>query len=193
MSPEARRSIGAVRNPESQKAILEAARQLLVEEGVAGFSIEAVARRAQAGKPTIYRWWATKGALLLDVYIGLKDDLEDPPVGPLVDTVRLFLLNLLKFWRESDAGPLYRSVLTQSQADPESLENLQTYHASRLDRTAAMFQRSAPDLPFDRARHLAEATASVALVRLLMDKLEADEAELAALARQLVEGIVPPA
>jgi len=192
MSPEARRSIGAVRNPESQKAILDAARQLLVEEGVAGFSIEAVARRAQAGKPTIYRWWPTKGALLLEVYIGLKDELRDPPEGPLADTVRLFLVNLLQFWREGDAGPLYRSVLAQSQADPESLASLQVYHADRLDRTAALFQRSDPTLPFAQARHLAEAAAAVALVRLLMDRLTVDEAELAALAGQLISGVPRP-
>ena len=40
----ARRSIGAQRNPESEKAILKAARELLAEDGLAGFSIEAVAR-----------------------------------------------------------------------------------------------------------------------------------------------------
>ena len=40
----------------------------MAEEGIAGFSIEAVAKRARAGKPTIYKWWPGKTALLLDVY-----------------------------------------------------------------------------------------------------------------------------
>ena len=66
-SDERRRSIGSRRNPETQEAILEAAEALLLEGGVAGFSIEAVARRARAGKPTIYRWWPNKTALLLEV------------------------------------------------------------------------------------------------------------------------------
>ncbi len=70
---DARRSIGAQRNPDSERAILDAARDLLAEEGLAGFSIEAVARRARAGKPTIYRWWPDKTRLLLAVYAGLKD------------------------------------------------------------------------------------------------------------------------
>ena len=65
---EGRRSIGARRNPESAEAILEAAEAVLLESGYAGFSIEAVARKARAGKPTIYRWWPSKAALLLDVY-----------------------------------------------------------------------------------------------------------------------------
>ena len=64
----ARKSIGARRNPDSAEAILEAAEAVLIEAGYAGFSIEAVARRARAGKPTIYRWWPSKAALLLEVY-----------------------------------------------------------------------------------------------------------------------------
>jgi hypothetical protein len=50
-----RKSIGSARNPESHEAILEAAEDVFCEAGYAGFSIEAVARRARAGKPTIYR------------------------------------------------------------------------------------------------------------------------------------------
>ena len=65
---EGRRSIGARRNPESADAILQAAEAILTERGTAGFSIEAVAKRARAGKPTIYRWWPSRTALLLDVY-----------------------------------------------------------------------------------------------------------------------------
>ena len=62
-----RRSIGARRNPETEEAILEAAEAIMAEEGIAGFSIEAVAKRARAGKPTIYKWWPGKTALLLDL------------------------------------------------------------------------------------------------------------------------------
>ncbi|MET0170455.1 MAG: helix-turn-helix domain-containing protein, partial [Aliihoeflea sp.] len=67
-----RRSIGARRNPQSQEAILDAAEALLGDAGTAGFSIEAVARRARAGKPTIYRWWPNRTLLLLDVYKRFK-------------------------------------------------------------------------------------------------------------------------
>ena len=67
-----RRSIGSARNPQSQEAILEAAEAIFADEGYAGFSIEAVARRAKAGKPTIYRWWPSKAHLLLDVYTRQK-------------------------------------------------------------------------------------------------------------------------
>ena len=51
--PGKRTSIGARRNPATEEAILQAAEAILQEGDLAGFSIEAVARRARAGKPTI--------------------------------------------------------------------------------------------------------------------------------------------
>ncbi|MGA3404075.1 MAG: helix-turn-helix domain-containing protein, partial [Acetobacteraceae bacterium] len=67
-SKPSRRSIGAVRNSEAHRSILAAAAQILNESGYAGFTIEAVARRAGASKPTIYRWWTGKAALITELY-----------------------------------------------------------------------------------------------------------------------------
>ena len=67
-SKPSRRSIGAVRNSEAHRSILAAAAEILNESGYAGFTIEAVARRAGASKPTIYRWWTGKAALIMEVY-----------------------------------------------------------------------------------------------------------------------------
>lgn len=59
-----RASVGPVPSQASEDAILSASESLLCEAGTpAGFSIEAVAKRAQAGKPTIYRRWKTKEAI----------------------------------------------------------------------------------------------------------------------------------
>src|SRR5688500_10386704 len=63
-----RASIGSRRNPASTRAILDAARHILLRDGVAGFSIDAIAREARCGKPTVYRWWPDKLALLADLH-----------------------------------------------------------------------------------------------------------------------------
>lgn len=189
MPPETRRSIGAQRNPESHKAILEAARQLLAEKGLAGFSIEAVARAACAGKPTIYRWWPNKASLLLDVYANIKERLPDPDTGSLEGDVAGFLKLLLIFWSTTDAGTIFRSVLAESQHDPEARVALVAYHEKRKAHTASLFARphgtTTPPSPAQAAR-LAEAAAAICLVRLLMDNLRVDEEELGAVAKQLV-------
>ena len=50
-------------------AILTATRELLLEHGFDGLTIEAVALRAGVGKQTIYRWWTSRPALVTEVLI----------------------------------------------------------------------------------------------------------------------------
>jgi AcrR family transcriptional regulator len=112
----ARRSIGASRNPASAEAILSAAEAVLSEEGYGGFSIEKVARRAQAGKPTIYKWWPNKAALLLDVYLRQKS-ITMPDTGRLEDDISQFVESVLSCWRDTPAGTIFRSVIAEAQSD----------------------------------------------------------------------------
>lgn len=186
--------MGAQRNPASHQAILDAAQQLLREEGLARFSIEAVARRACAGKPTIYRWWPNKASLLLEVYARIKEGLVDPDTGSLEGDVAGFLKNLLTFWSSTDAGILFRSVIAESQNDPEAQKAFVAYHLDRRAHTARLFAKARSGhrpLSDEQAAVLAEVVASTALLRLLTDRLEVDGAELAFLAKQLVEGVRP--
>lgn len=57
------------RSEKSRVAITAATRELLLERGFDGLSIEAVAARAGVGKQTIYRWWPSRPALVADVLL----------------------------------------------------------------------------------------------------------------------------
>jgi len=57
------------RSEKSRVAIVTATRELLLERGFDGLSIEAVAARAGVGKQTIYRWWPSRPALVADVLL----------------------------------------------------------------------------------------------------------------------------
>ena len=129
---EARRSIGARRNPASQEAILDAAEAIMREEGIAGFSIEAVARRARAGKPTIYRWWPNRTVLMLDVYRRFKNARQFPDTGTLRGDLVAFLENqLLGFWKDRLCGTVYRAVIAEAQTNADAAEALYAYQAER--------------------------------------------------------------
>src|SRR6476620_3260338 len=65
------RSPGRPRSEAAHRAILEAARELLIEEGFTRLRLEHVAARAGVGKSTIYRRWASKEALTLELLLGL--------------------------------------------------------------------------------------------------------------------------
>ncbi len=187
----ARRSIGATRNPESERAILEAARALLAEKGLAGFSIEAVARRARAGKPTIYRWWPDKTRLLLAVYSGIKRDLVDPDTGSLEGDIAGFLRNVIGFWRDTEAGRIFRSVLAESQNDEGAHAALVAYHIERRKQTAAMFARpyeGSKPLTLAEAEDLAELVVAFALTQLMLGTLELDDKDFERIAAQFARG-----
>ena len=57
------------RSEKSRRAIVTATRELLLERGFDGLTIEAVAARAGVGKQTIYRWWPSRPALVADVML----------------------------------------------------------------------------------------------------------------------------
>ncbi|RWE41718.1 MAG: TetR/AcrR family transcriptional regulator, partial [Mesorhizobium sp.] len=137
----ARRSIGARRNPDSADAILEAAEAVLVEAGYAGFSIEAVARRARAGKPTIYRWWPSKAALLLEVYKRQKR-VDVPDTGKLEEDLVGFLKNLFFHWRETSSGSVFRSLIAEAQSDETAAEALAGYASGRRAHTGQIIERA---------------------------------------------------
>ena len=56
----------ALRNEQSRRAILDASMSMICELGYDKISIEAIARRAGVSKQTIYRWWPSKGAVILE-------------------------------------------------------------------------------------------------------------------------------
>lgn len=140
---EARRSIGARRNPASQEAILDAAEAIMREEGIAGFSIEAVARRARAGKPTIYRWWPNRTVLMLDVYRRFKNARHFPDTGTLRGDLVAFLENqLLGFWKDRLCGTVYRAVIAEAQSDADAAQALFAYQAERKRVALAIVDRA---------------------------------------------------
>ncbi len=139
---KSRHSIGARRNPETEQAILNSAEALLAEKGLGGFSIEAVARAARAGKPTIYRWWPNRAALLLAVYQRQKDSLRQIDSGDAQIDAVFFLEQLFAYWRDTSAGEVFRSVLAEAQTDPRSRQVVRAYIDERHQHTAVIFRRA---------------------------------------------------
>jgi AcrR family transcriptional regulator len=57
---------GRPRSEKARQAILAAAMDLLLDQGLNAMSMDDVARRAGVSKATIYRWWPSKERLALD-------------------------------------------------------------------------------------------------------------------------------
>ncbi|MER6637532.1 TetR/AcrR family transcriptional regulator [Streptomyces microflavus] len=59
------------RSDRSRRAIYDAALALVGEAGYRRTTIEGIAARAGVGKQTIYRWWPSKAAVLMEAFLDL--------------------------------------------------------------------------------------------------------------------------
>ena len=107
------------RRESSRLAILDAVLALCREEGYARLSIEAIAARASVGKGTIYRWWPSKGAVLLEAL-----DREAagwaafPDTGDLVADMRTTIKDVVRFQANPNFGPPFAALIAEAQQDP---------------------------------------------------------------------------
>lgn len=188
-----RRSIGARRNPDTERAILEAAEAIMAEQGIGGFSIEAVAKRARAGKPTIYKWWPDKTSLLLDVYHRHKPASVHLDTGTVEGDIFAFLTGVFAHWGDTGAGEVFRFIVAEAQRDEAAAVALRAYSDERRVQSGQIFQRG-----IDRgelARDIdvglcADMLAGFIWKRLLIGRIERDPAQLRQTARQMVRGLM---
>lgn len=191
VSPARRGSAGPRRSKAATEAILEAAEAVLAETGYAGFTIEQVARRAGAGKPTIYRWWSGKPALLVEIYARQPFDMSETNTGSLEHDLAAALRKLITFWRDTPAGEALTALLVEAQQDPAALETLRAFLAERSFPVAELFARAARRgelvADFDGAAGL-DLVNGYVWARLLTRRLDDDAASLAAAARLIARG-----
>ncbi|GGL33429.1 TetR/AcrR family transcriptional regulator [Planomonospora parontospora] len=111
------------RSERSRQAILTAARELISEMGYAKLTIEAIAARAGVGKQTIYRWWPSKGAVVLDAFLALSEagpeqGMALPDTGDLeADLKTVMRATVAEFADPAFEGPI-RALNTEIINDP---------------------------------------------------------------------------
>jgi AcrR family transcriptional regulator len=116
------RAPGRPRDPARGDAILEATLQLLGEEGFARLSMEAVAHRAGVGKPTIYRRWATKTALVVDALDQLSAEVAIPTEGSVRERLTSVLTDMLANLRRGRRGQVMVALVAEIPRDRELAE-----------------------------------------------------------------------
>jgi AcrR family transcriptional regulator len=115
---------GRPRSERARLAILRAAADLLLDEGTAQVSMDAVAERAGVSKATIYRWWPSKERLALHALLEWAATGSSPrDTGSL----RGDLLSLVRPWvreiRRRPFGRVIAALVTAAQSDPGFAED----------------------------------------------------------------------
>jgi AcrR family transcriptional regulator len=109
---------GRRRSLASRQAILETALRLTVEHGFAALTIEGISKEARVGKPTIYRWWSSKGAIVLEALMNYAGQALPLPEGPsLAYRLEAYLQALFQVLN-GDIGAILKSLMGEAQLDP---------------------------------------------------------------------------
>lgn len=167
----------------------------MAEEGIAGFSIEAVAKRARAGKPTIYKWWPGKTALLLDVYHRQKPPNVHLDTGTVEGDLKAFLTGIFAHWGDTGAGQVFRFVIAEAQRDEAAAASLRDYAAERRLQSGEIFARGVARGELARTIDVglaADMLAGFIWHRLLTGQILRDPRQIEQAAQQMVRGLRAP-
>lgn len=133
-----------VRSEQAHAKIFATALALLDERGYAGISIEAIAQKSGVAKTTIYRWWPTKAAVVLDAYIHTSvRQILVPLKGSLDRMLKTFVRETCRALRTSNAGPAMAALMVEAQNDLSIRELFRDrWIASRREALRSILQRA---------------------------------------------------
>ncbi len=112
----------------SHATIMQAVFDLLQERSVRDLTMEAVAKRAGVGKPTLYKWWPTKSALVFAMF---HERLSAPAEAGSSESaeagLRARIRHLINALNGS-FGKVMADLIAEGQSDPGLLKDLYDQH-----------------------------------------------------------------
>jgi len=107
-------------------------------------TIDTIAAAAGVGRQTIYRWWPSKGAVLLDAMAARASRAApDVDTGSLAGDLSAFLVATFRGVREPANRARLRRVMAEAQRDPHAAGLLRDFTARRRAELRALLDRAA--------------------------------------------------
>ncbi|GAB3564490.1 hypothetical protein GCM10027445_08380 [Amycolatopsis endophytica] len=180
---------GRRRNEAAREAILAAAADLLARDDTA-ISVGAIAAAAGVGKQTIYRWWPSKGAVLLEAAIERAQELTPrPDTGSFAGDLETFLVATFETVSAPPVRALLRTSMAEALRDPAAADALRAFTLSRREMLLEILDRAGERGEADEGtdRHLfADQAFGVLWYRVLLGHDPLTPAAARALAANLV-------
>lgn len=126
----------------SHVEIMDTVYALLQEKSVRELTMEEVAKRAKVGKPTLYKWWPTKAALVLAMLCErMAPKLEKPLKLTAEESLRFRVRRLINAFN-GPFGKIVAGLIAESQGEPAILQQFfERWVSPRRSATIADLQR----------------------------------------------------
>jgi AcrR family transcriptional regulator len=115
-------------------AVLRAAADLLIEDGLEGIELTAVAQRAGVGKSTVYRRWGSVPGLVADLLVDMADTSSPRPSTGALQTDLLAQAKLVRrTLSDGRQGRLFKAIIAAATCDPVTANALADFYRKRVD------------------------------------------------------------
>jgi AcrR family transcriptional regulator len=105
---------------ESQRKVLDAARELLAAGNVRDLTLDHVAARSGVAKTTIYRRWSNKHELALTLVIDMvENQAGTPDMGDIRPELTSFVGGVVQVLSSTLMGPVIQALIPEIAAHPE--------------------------------------------------------------------------
>lgn len=105
---------------EVRAAVLAAAGQILLRDGMRAVTFDRVATEAGASKTTLYRWWPSPGALAAEAYfVQSRRVLEFPVTGDIRADLISQLSSFVRWLKDEGAERPVSELVGAAQLDPD--------------------------------------------------------------------------
>jgi AcrR family transcriptional regulator len=112
----------------SHAAVMDTVYQLLQEKPASELTMEEVALRSKVSKPTLYKWWPSKAALIMAMFHERLDRKAEPPrLSTAEETIRAKMRHLIRQFN-GPFGKVMGDLVAEGQADPAILNELYERH-----------------------------------------------------------------
>lgn len=110
---------GRPRSEAVRSAVLAAAADLARDGGPGAATIDAIARRAEVSRTTVYKWWPSAAAIVLEGLLeSVRESIVRPPGSTTVQALVHHVGALNAILADPTVGPLLRNVMSASAGDP---------------------------------------------------------------------------
>lgn len=134
--------LGRPRSEESRTAILNATWKLLKTTTLRDLSIEAIARESGVGKTTIYRWWPSKAAVVIDAFLANTLLVTPyPEKSSAIEAITQQMASLVQAF-SGEYGQILAQIIAEGQTNSDALDSYRNHFVNhRRTEVKAIIQR----------------------------------------------------
>jgi AcrR family transcriptional regulator len=137
---------------DSHAVILNAVFELLQETSVRDLTMEAIAKRAKVGKPTLYKWWPSKAALVFAMFHERIAVVAKAPKSVTAEQAIRTKVGRIIHEFNGLFGKVMADLIGEGQSEPEILRELVEQHINaRRTATAADIEEGKLNGEFDES------------------------------------------